>query len=101
MDGSVPSAGTSEHHKMLLAFTYGDNFELWYCPECGYCFRFHWPPQYDKQILIWGNPFAQHCGSKNSPGASIELNKPVIHKVNHDPNDEWIDNIARNLGIGQ
>jgi hypothetical protein len=56
--------GDQEHHDMVLEATHESGAEEWFCPTCGRRFIMRWPPTYEKTVLVPGDEFAIHSGSK-------------------------------------
>src|SRR5689334_20094557 len=52
------------YHEMVLETTHSSGAEEWYCPTCGRRLLLRWPPAYEKIVLVPGDEYAAHSGSK-------------------------------------
>jgi len=51
-------------HEMQFERLHSSGAQEWFCPACGRRLLMQWPPSFEKQILVPGNPNAFHTGGK-------------------------------------
>jgi hypothetical protein len=53
-----------QQHEMELETAHPSGAEEWVCHTCGRRFLMQWPPEYKKIVLVPGDEYAIHNGSK-------------------------------------
>ena len=76
-------------HEMVHQGTDASGMEEWRCPVCGRHFIVRWPPDYERLVLVEGDPDTPHVGSKGDlapPGLQVV---PAAGDAEVDAEVEW------------
>lgn len=78
-------------HEMTMTQVDGVGRELWQCSECDRKIIITWPPNYSKNVVVQGDEFATHVGSKGG----IKMGGVTVTASPQVSDSEWL----RDIGI--
>ncbi len=80
----------TQAHEMMLDKTHPSGAEEWYCPICGRRLVMQWPPAFKRIILVQGDEYALHNGSKG--GLQLRTSfAPAPDTTGGDPWASWLN----------
>ena len=76
-------------HEMVHEGTDATGMEEWRCPECGRHFIVRWPPDWERLVLVEGDPDATHVGSKGDVSMPSLQISPAPDPSTASDEDAW------------